>query len=401
MCGTLAELREELHRHVADFDAATLTGARLDEAVGLVAALGALVDTLGALVGARLAEVGPGGGERSAAHHLARATGTSVAEAARTIECGRRLERLPAVEEAARAGTLSGAQAAAIADAATAAPAAARSLLEAARGSSLAELRHECARAKAAAVDMEERRARIHAARSLRTWADAEGVWHLHLRINPEVGARLMSAVEPRRDRLFRLARAEGRREPLEACAADALVEAVAGERVEGTRPSRSSRPHVLVRVDLGALLRGRPAEGEVCEIAGYGPVAVSAVRDLIGSGDPFLAAIATDGERVCGVATLRRRPSARQSAALRWLYPTCAAEGCGTVAFLEDDHRVPWAESGVTVFELMDRLCSHHHDLKTLEGWGLVEGRGKRAFVPPADPRHPRHAHGPPKVAA
>jgi hypothetical protein len=45
-----------------------------------------------------------------------------------------------------------------------------------------------------------------------------------------------------------------------------------------------------------------------------------------------------------------------------------------------------------VTVFELLDRLCKMHHDLKTYQGWGLVEGKGKRAFVAPEDPRHPRH---------
>jgi len=39
-----------------------------------------------------------------------------------------------------------------------------------------------------------------------------------------------------------------------------------------------------------------------------------------------------------------------------------------------------------------MDRLCRFDHRLKTAEGWALVEGTGKRDFVPPGDPRHPRH---------
>jgi hypothetical protein len=52
-------------------------------------------------------------------------------------------------------------------------------------------------------------------------------------------------------------------------------------------------------------------------------------------------------------------------------------------------------------VFDLLDRLCTHHHDLKSIEGWGLVAGRGKRRFVPPDDPRHPRHTHpGEPSAA-
>ncbi len=154
------------------------------------------------------------------------------------------------------------------------------------------------------------------------------------------------------------------------------------------------------MRVDLGALLRGRPAEGEVCEVAGFGPVAASAVRDLLDTGDPFLAAVVTRGQAVVGVAHLGRRPTAAQRSALEWLYPTCAVEGCSASTWLENDHRLDWATSHLTVLDLLDRLCWHHHDLKSLEGWALVEGRGKRAFVPPQDPRHPRRAHAPPRVA-
>jgi len=46
-----------------------------------------------------------------------------------------------------------------------------------------------------------------------------------------------------------------------------------------------------------------------------------------------------------------------------------------------------------ITVLELLDRLCRYHHRLKTTNGWALVDGTGKRDFVPPEDPRHPRYA--------
>jgi hypothetical protein len=106
-----------------------------------------------------------------------------------------------------------------------------------------------------------------------------------------------------------------------------------------------------------------------------------------------------TNGEKVVGVAHLGRRPNAHQRSALEWLYPTCGAEGCNSRSFLELDHRDDWAKTHLTVFDLLDRLCDHHHDLKTRHNWALVEGRGKRAFVPPDDPRHPRHRD--PPVAA
>ena len=124
-------------------------------------------------------------------------------------------------------------------------------------------------------------------------------------------------------------------------------------------------------------------------------------MADIIETGDPFLKAVVTKGKDVIGVAHLGRRPNAYQRSALDWLFPTCAAEGCGVRScFLQTDHRADWAQTHVTIFELLDRLCRRHHGLKTNEGWRLVEGKGKRAFVPPDDPRHPgpsRHPGQPP----
>ena len=245
------------------------------------------------------------------------------------------------------------------------------------------------------ALSREARRRKIHAEPYLRSYTDVEGAWNLRMRDNPEVGAEVMAALEPIRDRLFGKARTEGRREPPEAYAADALVELSRG----GDKVSGRGRAKIIMRVDLDALLRGNPVEGELCELAGYGPVAVSAVREMIETGDPFLAAVATKGQAVVGVAHLGRRPTAAQQTALEWLYPRCAVEGCGTVARLEMDHRVDWSASRLTVLDLLDRLCAYHHRLKTREGWRLAEGRGKRVFMPPADRTDPV-AHGPPEAA-
>jgi len=234
------------------------------------------------------------GGERSAAHELARTTGTSVGQAKETLETGRRLQELPATADAAKKGELSPQQTAAITDAAAVDPSAEERLLDASRSVSLGELRDECARTKANATDLEARRRRIRERRSLRSWTDAEGAGHLHLRDNPEAIAGIMTRVEPLRDRLLNKARAEGRREPPEAYAADALHEIVGGVATSGKVTTK-----LLARVDLSALLRGYPVDDETCELAGYGPVAVSALRDLIETGDPFLAAVVTKGEEV------------------------------------------------------------------------------------------------------
>jgi hypothetical protein len=156
----------------------------------------------------------------------------------------------------------------------------------------------------------------------------------------------------------------------------------------------------VLSRVGLQALLRGRPTGQDVCEVAGYGPVPVSVVDDLLGRGDTFWAAVITRGQAICGVAHFGRRPTAFQRSALEWLYPTCAREGCST-RVVQWDHRADWSRTHITFFDLLDGLCPHDHALKTREGWALVDGVGKRPFVPPGDPRHPRNANAPPKEAA
>ncbi len=394
MCHTLMELVEGMRRYASGFDAAVLAPADAEAVVCLAASIEGMAATLKSLAAARVAEGGAwkAAGERSAAHHLARTTGSSVAQAVETIETGRRLDELPVVASAARDGALSAQQAAVLAGAAAADPGAQRRLVEAARESSLGELRSECARVRAAATpDLEARRRAIHRGRSLRAYTDAEGAWNLRVRDNPEVGAQFMAALEPIRDRIFRAARAAGRRESLEAYAADALAELARGGGASTRRSSAKAK--VIVRVDLVALLRGRPAEGEVCEVAGFGPVATSAVRDLIDSADPFLAAVVTQGERVVGVAHLGRRPNAHQQTALEWLSPACSVKGCANVSLLETDHRVEWAKSHLTVLDLLDRLCTHHHDLKTRANWALVPGRGKRELVPPHDPRHPKNA--------
>src|SRR5205823_14371525 len=106
----------------------------------------------------------------------------------------------------------------------------------------------------------------------------------------------------------------------------------------------------------------------EVCEIAGYGPVPVSVVEDILSRADTFWAAVITRGQGICGVAHLGRHPTVFQRTALEWLYPTCAVEGCNAPV-QEWDHRVDWSKSYVTVFDWLDGHCCHHHDKKTLEG--------------------------------
>ena len=87
-----------------------------------------------------------GAGERSAAHWLARRSGTSIGNAMATIETAARLDELPAVDAAVRSGELSAVQANEIASAAAADPGAAAELVAVARDNGVAGLRDKCQR---------------------------------------------------------------------------------------------------------------------------------------------------------------------------------------------------------------------------------------------------------------
>jgi hypothetical protein len=100
---------------------------------------------------------------------------------------------------------------------------------------------------------------------------------------------------------------------------------------------------------------------------------------------------VITTGVDVANVTHLGRVPTAAQKAALLWMNPTCAVQGCHR-ARVEWDHREPWAQTKHTRLDELDALCSFHHDLKTRLGYALTAGGGKRAFVAPDDPRHPRN---------
>jgi hypothetical protein len=391
MCETLAGLKQAVSAFAARFDAALVPPTQLSQ---VLSDAGTIEKTFAHIAAACAARMAGGGSVREAVTGLARASGTSFSEASRALEAAKQIEAQPEVAQAVRSGELSRQQAGLVAGAVANNPASAPQLLELARGASMRELADESLRARSASPGGEARRQALHASRLLRYYTGTDGAFNLHARGTPEQGALVMAALRPLADKIFQAARKQGRRDRPEAYTWDALVElATSG----GGGGHGTPRAEVMVRVDHSALLRGYPVDGEVCDMPGFGTTTVEAVRDMIATGDPVLKAIVTQGKNVIGVVHMRRRPNAYQKSALDWLFPTCAATGCGTrCCFLETDHREDWARTHITMLELLDRLCRYHHRLKTTKGWALVEGSGKRDFVPPEDPRHPRYGKGP-----
>lgn len=342
-------------------------------------------------------------GFRSPAEQLATISGTSVAAARDQLDTSERVAALPATAEALRSGSLSLPKVAAIAAAADVNPACETQLLAAATDQPLAVVREEALRAKAA-VDRDAAYERIRRSRSLREYTDGEGAWNLHARGTPEAGAALRAALDPIVDEIFRqrCAEPDTEREPRDAYAFDALVElvrragsptAAAGDTGTDTPRARRARPPLrtlaLLRVDLEALQRGTVQGEELCELTGIGPIPVRTARELLG--ESILELVITKGTDVLHVTHLGRRPTVAQQVALLWEAPRCRVQGC-TRMRVEIDHRTGWAVTKTTRLDDLDPLCSFHHARKTRDGWALVDGTGERDFVPPGDPRHPRH---------
>jgi uncharacterized protein DUF222 len=116
------------------------------------------------------------GGHRSVSHWIASATGVPVGQAVGTLQTARRLEHLPATEDAYRSGELAEARVKEVAQAAVANRKAEGELLEAARTETVSSLKERCRRAVAeGAIDETGSYERIRRGRYVRHWMDPDG----------------------------------------------------------------------------------------------------------------------------------------------------------------------------------------------------------------------------------
>jgi hypothetical protein len=413
-----------------------------------------------ALAAARVADTGAweSSGARTEADWLGRVSGQTAGQAAESIATAKRMRLQPDVEAAARAGTLSPEQGAAVTSAAKQAPGKTAELLDQARADNLGALRERSKEIKAAADEKTEkdRERRIHAGRYLRTWTDHDGSGRLIGRFTPDQLAVIRSALKPFQDEAFATARRAARRERPECHAADALVamarcatgqddpdpdpspdpgrtgplDSAETKPGDGTdcdpgadgedlaagdgdgRPGRDGEHHgevgsnptgeprggsgpgrrgevrtrrpatVIVRIDHAALVRGYRQADECCEIDGIGLIPVATARAMMT--DAFLAAVVTDGINIRSVVHLGRTVTATQRTALLARDPECVVPGCHIRTGLEIDHVADWASTKVTTIDRLARLCHHHHNQKTRDGWQLNGQPGRWQWIAP-----------------
>ena len=438
---TLKRLADQLRTVLADLDPERLSGADASKLLQAFTDLEKLAIG-GKLLTARRIEssnVWRTNGHRSAASHIAEASGTGIGPAINTLQTARQLGELPTAEEAVRKGRLSEVQAKEIAGAATLLPEAEGQLVESAVKEPLNVLKLRCRRAKATGKGQATTYRAIHRARYLRNWIDDDGAVRFDAKLTPDAGARLIAVVKAETERVGADARRAGANEPTRALAVDALVRLVCGSGfggAVGSSPigSRKARPRgrpganghsakaggratgrpdhrgssvagpprtttddgafgmprtmVHVRVDHGALLRGHTKAGEVCEIPGVGPIPVSLARTL--AADSILSVLLTKGVDVSAVAHAGRTIPASIRRALLERDPICVVPGCDVTDALEIDHVVPYGDGGTTSLANLARLCHWHHYLKTHQGH-LLERRGRQwVWEPPTDPQSP-----------
>jgi hypothetical protein len=382
----------DISAYLATLEPERITTAHAAELFGLFAELTRLGTAGQVLLTPRVAQsdAWKNEGHRSAASWVAKATGTGLGEAIATLETAERLQSLPMTTEALRSGVLSAPQVREIAAAAANRPSAELQLLEAATTCTLKGLKDQCRQVRAVTGSAATENARYEAVRKsrfFRHWSDSDGALRGEFKLTPDAGARILSCLEVRANELFDRARKAEIRESPGAYAADALVDLVTGSSADagsgGGQGSSRASAVVHVRVDATALQRGYVEDGEVCEIAGVGPVPVATARALLP--EAFLKILVTKGVDVVSVCHVGRAVPAHLRSAIEERDPACVVPGCDVAMGLEIDHwQTDFGDDGPTALFNLARLCHFHHFMKTYRGFHLGGGPGKWEWDPP-----------------
>jgi hypothetical protein len=386
------------------------------------------------------------GGHRSCAHWLSYRTGIDLGAAREKVRVARRLVGLPETSAAMARGELSFSKVRALTRVAW--PDNERELVELARGTTAAQLERMIRGWKRGSrKDEAELERERHESRTFSVFPDEDGMYLVRGRLDPEVAAVLMRAVEAASDALFRenpnpletqddeerrraaaqrradavgllaeraLAVGFGRSNSGDAegdcvaeggcvtegdCVAeggcvtegDSVAEGdesadVADAPISGTR---AARYQVVLHVDAATL--SAEGEGEKSELDDGMRVSAETSRRLACDAALVRVRRAPDG-RILGVGRRTRTISPALRRALEVRDRGCRFPGCG-LRFTDAHHVRHWADGGETSLSNCALLCRHHHRLLHEGGWRMEWwGEGRPAFI---DPRGNRHFEG------
>ena len=401
--GEVTELVTHLHTLASRFDPDQIPDG---DVAGLVVDLGRagrLVDGMLTRAARRAAETSAHEttGAKDAASLIATATGTSTAAAKKVLKTSEQLVDQPDVEKAVTDGTLSTDQAVVVSETVADAPGKAGELIVDATTQTLPELRKKARDIRTAAdPDRETTRRRHLARRAFRSWTETDGEWRAFIQGPGDLGARIEAAIRGEHDAVFRTAHAAGQREDDACYRFDALLnllETASGSTVRGDTsagdseetpasstpapkgPRTGRQTKVIIRVDGSALVRGEVEDGETCEIAGIGQVALSAVKEQIP--DAHITYVITNATDVT-VAHLGRQVTAHQRTALEARGYLCEVPGCTADHLLEIDHVTGWAITKDTRLSDLAWLCTTHHRQKSRRHYRLLGPPGQRTWT-------------------
>lgn len=361
-------------------------------------------------------------GFRSCAHWLAWRTGIDLGAAREKVRAARALETLPRIGESMARGELSFAKVRALTRVAT--PLNEADLLELARAGTAANLERVVRAWRWLDADSEAKREEArHRARSFSVAVDMDGMYVVRGRLEPEVGALLMRAVEAAGDALYRRAPevepAQRRADAVGLMAERAMgVGFGAGEDDDiPVSGSRAERYQVVLHVGAETSA-GFPASSDVSaetcdhlfssggEFDDGTRVSVETSRRLACDAGLVTIAHASDGSVLdVGRRTRTIPPALRR--ALEARDRGCRFPGCGS-RFTDAHHVKHWSEGGETKLGNLVLTCRLHHRLVHEEGYRveLVEvtqewagGAGLRADF--YDPRGRPVPDAPPPLRA
>jgi hypothetical protein len=317
-------------------------------------------------------------GHRSCAHWLAFGTGIDLGAAREKVRAARALLELPGTSAAMARGELSFAKVRALTRVAS--PTTEGDLLELARGSTAADLERMLRSWRLASrkdeVELERLR---HASRTLSVFPGDDGMVVVKGRLDPEVGALLMRAIEAAGDALYRretkgfLPEAEPgqrRADALGLLAERAMAAGFGLGDEDGTPISgtRAERYQVLLHVEAGTLEHdGEPGRSELED-----GTRVSAETSRRLACDASAVEVRHDGDgRILDVGRRRRTipPAIRRALEVR--DRGCRFPGCGS-RFCDAHHVVHWADGGETRLDNLALVCRVHHRLLHEEGFRL-----------------------------
>ena len=296
---------------------------------------------------------------------VARATGTSIGKAKAVVATGKVAAASHDLSQAMQRGEISLDQAAEIASAEESAPGAARDLLAVAKRESFHGLKERARKTKLEAEQHKGLAERQRAARRAASHSDELGMVHVHLALEPHVGAPLVARAEAEAQRLLRAAKSTGGAEPFERHLADAFAALMAGEG-----KGRPGRPELVVLVGHEVAKRGwtdvRP--GEMCKIPGLGPVSPQVAKQI--AGDAFLTGVFYDGKDLRQIRRWSRSVPVEVGLALELGLPP-AFDGvlcvdCGNRFRNQRDHVHPYAAGGPTSAGNLRPRCWSCHKAKT-----------------------------------